>query len=54
MYFIPECVAEFIQYAFYANREGEFDTPSNVMIIDMGNVSTTVSVFACKKVVITC
>lgn len=44
-------MAEFIQYAYYANRENEFETPSNVMIIDMGNISTTVSVFSCKKVV---
>ena len=50
MYFIPDYMAEFIQYAYYANRENEFETPSNVMIIDMGNVSTTVSVFSCKKV----
>ena len=51
MYFIPDYMAEFIQYAYYANRENEFETPSNVMIIDMGNISTTVSVFSCKKVV---
>ena len=48
--FVPENVAQFVLYSFYANNAGEFNKEKTVMFVDMGNSATTVSVFKCEKV----
>lgn len=50
--FMPENVAQFVLYAYYANIGGEFEGGKTVMLVDMGNSATTVSVFRCEKVLL--
>lgn len=48
--FVPENIAQFLLYAYYVNSVGDFDRGMTVMLVDVGNSATTVSVFRCEKV----
>lgn len=51
-YIIPQFLAEFLYYAFYANLNNAFEKEMNVLLVDVGHASFTLSVFHCEQVCI--
>ena len=49
-YIIPQFLAEFLYYAFFANLNNSFDKGMNVLLVDIGHASFTLSVFHCERV----
>ena len=49
-YIIPQFLAAFLYYAFFANLNNSFDKGMNVLLVDTGHASFTLSVFHCEKV----
>ena len=49
-YIIPQFLAEFLYYAFYANLNHSFTKGMNVLLVDIGHASFTLSAFHCEQV----